>query len=391
MLIRDALLGICLLGAGVAAAHEPADPTHAAPLGASAAFAPDGRLWLVTATADHVLLRHSDDLGQTLSSPLRINADAEPVSANGENRPKIALGPDGEIYVSWTGPLAKPYTGRIRFAHSLNGGARFTAPITVHHDRAEITHRFDALGIDAQGNVLVAWIDKRDLVAAEVHGKPYAGAAVWYAWSRDRGATFEPERKLTDHSCECCRIALATGADGGIGVFWRHVYDDNIRDHAFAELDIDRETETSVRATFDGWQIAGCPHQGPALSIGADGTRHAVWFSAADDNPAIRYGQLDPGHAPKHRIVIAEAGASHADIAVFDDRVWIAWNRFSTQGTELRLRESRDAGATFGNSRVLTSTRDAAGSPQLLLLEGRAFVAWNTAAGFRLVAADARP
>jgi hypothetical protein len=95
MLIRGALLGICLLGAGVATAHEHPAAAQKAPLGASAVFAPDGRLWLVTASADRVLLRHSDDLGRTLSPPLRVNADAEPVSASGENRPKIALGPQG--------------------------------------------------------------------------------------------------------------------------------------------------------------------------------------------------------------------------------------------------------------------------------------------------------
>lgn len=391
MLIRSAWFAICLLGASVAAAHQHADSAPDAPLGASAAFAPDGRLWLVTATSDHVLLRHSDDLGRTLSPPMRVNADAEPISASGENRPKIALGPDGEIHVSWTGPLAKPYTGRIRFARSSDGGTHFSAPITVHHDRAEITHRFDALGVDAQGNVLVAWIDKRDLVAAEAHGKPYAGAAVWYAWSRDHGATFELERKLADHSCECCRIALSTGSDSGIGVFWRHVYGDNIRDHAFAELDIDREAAPPARATFDGWRIAGCPHHGPALAIGADGTRHAVWFSAENDEPRVHYGQLDPGDAPEHPAVIAEAGASHADIAVSGGRLWIVWNRISAAGMELMLRESRDGGATFGKVRSLASTRDAAGSPQLLLRDGRAFVAWNTAAGFRLVATDARP
>src|SRR5690606_35851464 len=116
-------------------------------------------------------------------------------------------------------------------------------------------------------------------------GETYAGAAVWYAWSRDRGATFAPERKLADHSCECCRIALAAQADGRIAAFWRQVRSDQVRDHAFAELSIGRAPAPAARATFDGWRIAGCPHHGPALAVGAHGTRHAVWFTAADDAP----------------------------------------------------------------------------------------------------------
>jgi hypothetical protein len=374
---------------GTAAAHEP---MHMAmgdgpALGASAAFAPDGRLWVVSARDGHVLLRHSDDFGTTLSAPVRVNAVAEPVAAEGENRPKIALGNHGEIYVSWTQPLPEPYTGFIRFARSLDGGAHFAAPLTVHHNRNVITHRFDALAVDARGRVLVAWIDKRDVVRAAAAGKPYLGAALYYAWSDDRGASFGIERKLADHSCECCRIALAATPDGGIGVFFRAVFGDNIRDHAFAELHAGRAAPVATRATYTQWHIEGCPHHGPGLAVAADGTRHAVWFSARDDAPTIWYGQLDPGHAPKHRLAVATAGAAHADVAVAGTHVWIAWNQFAAKGTQLMLRESSDGGAHFGAARAIARTDAAAGSPQLLVWKQRAFVAWNTAAGFRLVAA----
>lgn len=390
MLTRTLLL-LLLLVSAAAVAHEPMHMAmgHEPALGASASFAADGRLWVVSAGDGHVLLRHSDDFGRTLSAPVTVNAEAEAISAEGENRPKLALGPHGEIYVSWTHPLPTPYTGRIRFARSLDSGVHFDAPITVHHDRAEITHRFDALAVDADGHVLLAWIDKRDLESAKAHGGDYSGAAVYYAWSDDRGTSFETERKLADHSCECCRIALAHTPDGAIGAFWRAVYDDNIRDHAYAELRAGDAPSTAARATFTQWHIEGCPHHGPGLAISGDGTRHAVWFSAKDDAPTIWYGQLDPGYPPKHRLAVAGAGAAHADVDVADRHVWIAWNQFGTKGMQLMLRESTDGGAHFGDARAIAHTAGAAGSPQLLLWKQRAFVAWNTAAGFRLVPTEA--
>ena len=242
---------LCLLSS-VAIAHDmpgmkmPRGPA----LGASAAFDAHGRLWVVDAADGHVRLRQSADFGKTLSASVDVNAIAEPIYDSGENRPKIAFGPKGEIYVSWSQPRAAPWTGFVRFARSLDRGEHFSEPLTVHHDRAEITHRFDALAVDGQGRVVIAWIDKRGLEAAKAKGQPYLGAAVYYSWSDDAGKSFVPERKVMDNSCECCRIALARMPDGGVAAFFRGVYGDNIRDHAFALLPTDGRPVQAGGATF---------------------------------------------------------------------------------------------------------------------------------------------
>ncbi|MBN8922283.1 MAG: hypothetical protein BGP10_12745 [Rhodanobacter sp. 68-29] len=380
----------CCLLASTAAAHDMAGMkmSHGPELGASAAFDAQGRLWVVDTAGGHVRLRHSDDLGKTLSAPADVNAVAEPIYAEGENRPKIAFGSHDEIYVSWSQPRAKPWTGFVRFARSTDGGAHFATPVTVHHDRAEITHRFDALAVDGQGRVVIAWIDKRDMLAAQSHGQPYLGAAVYYSWSDDAGKSFAPERKLMDNSCECCRIALARTPQGEVAAFFRGVYGDNIRDHAYALLPTNDEQPHAERATFDDWQIAACPHHGPGLAIAADGVRHAVWYEAKH-GPAIWYGQLDPGHPPRHALKIGGPGASHADVAAQGKTVWLAWNQVDAQGYTLMLRRSDDGGLHFGAAHGIAASTAAVGSPQLLLRQGRAFVAWNTAAGFRLIPAGA--
>ena len=357
-------------------------------LGASAAFDTHGRLWLVDAADGHVQLRYSDDLGKTLSAPVDVNAQAEPIYDKSENQPKIAFGTHDEMYVSWSQPRAKPWTGFVRFARSLDGGAHFSTPITVHHDLAEITHRFDALAVDGHGRVVIAWVDKRDLETARAQGKPYLGAAVYYSWSDDEGRTFVPERKLVDQSCECCRIAITSAPHGDVAVFFRSIFGDNIRDHAYAVLRTDGQTSHAERATFSQWQIAGCPEQGPSIAIGADGTRHAVWYESKD-KPTIWYSQLDPGHPPKNAQVIASSGASHADVIVYGNTVWVTWNQVNAQGYALMLRRSIDNGLHFDAPRTLANAAGAVGSPQLLLRQDRAYVAWNTTTGFRLIPAEA--
>jgi len=388
--MRRLLTLLLWLAVAPVVAHEPMAMPKEPPLGASAAFDAQGRLWLADAADGHVRLRHSDDLGKTFSARVLVNTAPEPIYAEGENRPKLAFGPEGEIYVSWSQPRAKPWTGFVRFARSLDGGAHFSEPVTVHHDRAEITHRFDALGVDGKGRVVLAWIDKRDQAAAEAAGKPYLGAAVYYAWSDDRGASFVPERRLAAHSCECCRIALAQTPQGDIAAFFRAIYGDNIRDHAFAVLRTDEGASHVLRATFSEWKIAGCPHHGPGLAIASDGTRHAVWYEA-NGKPTIWYGQLRPGQHASHAQAIASAGASHADIAVHERTIWIVWNQVDARGEALMLRRSDDGGLHFDTARTLANTDAAVGSPQLLLREGHAYVAWNTATGFRLVPAGDTP
>lgn len=372
-----------------AAAHDMAAMAHEPALGAGAAFDARGRLWVATVHAGHVRLRHSDDLGKTFSKPVDVNPTAETIYATGENHPKLAFGPQGRLYVTWSHPLEAPWTGYVRFARSGDGGRTFSAPLTVHHDRARITHRFDALAVAGNGDIVVAWIDKRDLEKAKADGTPYAGAAVYYSWSRDGGKTFGREHKLMDHSCECCRIALAPTPDGDVAAFFRGVYGDNIRDHAYAVLHADGSASHAERATFSDWRIAACPHQGPGLAVDADGVRHAVWYEAAH-GPAIWYGQLDPGHPARHRQRIGGPGASHADVAVHGDNVWITWNQVDADGYRLMLRTSRDGGDTFDAPHVIARSPRAVYAPRLLVRGGHAYVAWNTGDGFRLVAAASR-
>jgi hypothetical protein len=385
--MRALLIVLLCLSVPALSAHEGMTMPKEPPLGATAAFDPHGRLWLVDAAAGHVRLRHSDDLGKTFSAPVAVNAVAEPIYAEGENRPKLAIGPDNAIYVSWSQPRAAPWTGFVRFARSLDGGAHFSRPLTVHHDRAEITHRFDALAVDGAGRIVIAWIDKRDQLAATAQHTPYPGAAVYYSWSTDGGTSFVPERKLLDQSCECCRLALARTPQGDIAAFFRAIYGDNIRDHALAVLRTDGQSSDVQRATFSNWHIAGCPHHGPGLAVGANGTRHAVWYEASG-KPTLWYGQLEPGRRPRHALAIAGPGASHADVAVEGSRVWVTWNQVGARGYALMRRYSTDGGRHFDAAREIARSDGAVASPQLLLRDHRAFVAWNTSERFRLVALD---
>jgi hypothetical protein len=90
------------------------------------------------------------------------------------------------------------------------------------------------------------------------------------------------ETVIDPRVCECCPTAAAVASDGPIVAF-RNRSAEGVRDIQIARLDGGRWTEP-VSVHDDGWRIAACPVNGPAVS--ARGAFVAVaWFTARDDQP----------------------------------------------------------------------------------------------------------
>lgn len=374
--------------------HPAAGAKRRAPaLAISAAISPTGELWVVGLNEQaRLFVQRSGDEGRSWQPPREIATGADPIAADGENRPKLAFGPEGAVVITYTQPLDKPYTGRIRMLRSSDGGASFSAPFTVHADRQVITHRFESVAFDAHGTLHTLWIDKRDLQAqqtarhagADNAKASYRGAAIYRNESNDGGKTFGPDIKLADHSCECCRIALAAAPGGGLAVLWRHVFALSERDHAFALIGNDAPRAAPVRATFDHWSIDACPHHGPGLAPAAGGGYHAVWFGDKDGAARVRYARLGPAGSPQTEpVVLPDERAEHADVRSAGDNVAIVWRSFDGQATRWRAWLSTDNGRHFA-LRELGRSSDDNDHPQLAAHGQRIFALWRTTQGVRV-------
>lgn len=358
------------------------------PAAAGVAFDRHGTLWLAEVKDKHLWVSHSTDLGRHFSTPVKVNPKPEHIAADGENRPKIRVADNGSVTISYTQSLAQPMTGDVRFSRSLDGGKRFSAPITVNDNRDLISHRFDSLSIGPNGDITVAWLDKRDLNAAKAQGNDYRGAAVYSARSRNGGASFEPNRKLADHACECCRIAVANDADGTPVIAWRHVFDGNLRDHAIARLD---NQATAQRVSDDNWQLDACPHHGPALSIEPDGRRHLVWFTNSPTRQGLYYAQSagpDQPFSTPLGFGDNNAQAGHADVLASPSQLSVVWKEFDGQQSLIRAMVSRDHGQQWRNLPALASSAGSSDHPQLLYnpANGNTYLAWYTRQqGLRLI------
>jgi len=384
--------GLLLAAYGVAAVEAPAPHAghaaggHRPSIGTGAEFSPSGALWIANIEGDgHLAVRISNDQGAHFSVPRQLDTQGDVIAADGESRPTIAFGPNGVVLIAYARPLAKPYTGEIRLLRSTDGGFHFAAPVVVHDDRQEITHRFQNLAFDHHGDLYVVWIDKRDAELARAGGgrDAYRGAAIYGKRSTDGGRTFGPDLRLGDHSCECCRIALAESPTEGLVALWRHVFEGNVRDHALLALSELGQGSEPRRATADGWVLAACPHHGPALVAAEDGGYHAVWFGLDGDRPAARYGRLAADGTPRGTVrSLPDAGAEHADVAAAGAMVVISWRSYDNGRTHLRAWVSNDAGATFALREVDAASGDT-DQPHLLRNGSALYVVWNTEGGVR--------
>jgi hypothetical protein len=355
-------------------------------LAMSVVFDTHGRLWRASVKDRHVMVDYSIDDGKTFSVPVMVNTSQESIGAEGDSRPKIAIGKKEEIFVSWTRALDKPFSGDIRFARSLDGGKTFSTPITINDNREVISHRFDSLAIGGDGRVYLVWLDKRDLSAAKKKHEPYDGSALYYTVSEDGGTSFSTNRKIADHSCDCCRIAIAVPVSGAPAIFWRHVYPGNVRDHAFTRLDGKNDVR---RVTHDNWKIDACPHHGPALSVARDGVYHFAWFDNGPQADGLFYAHsTDEGKTFSTPLKIGNNAhqPGHADVLSLGSDVWLVWKEFGGEQSVIYAMLSRDGGTTWDVPQKIAATDDASDHPLLVSYAGHAFLSWNTVRdGYQLI------
>src|SRR5262249_50640365 len=234
---------------------EKAHEAHVSP--PAVAVTADGRIvlaWFAQQGHDNHLLVARP---RSETTPVRVNPDGLFVDSL-HQPPGLALGPDQEIYVSWSSRKPLPegvlFASDLRLSRSLDGGQTFEPPLRVNEDRP-ISHSFEGLGVMPDGTVIVSWIDSRDGPSA---------SGTYLARIAERGSRVERTLKLDEgESCVCCRIDVATGPRATLAVAWRKVFPGSIRDMVIGlSRDGGRSFAPAGVAHADRWKITACPHRG---------------------------------------------------------------------------------------------------------------------------------
>jgi hypothetical protein len=226
-------------------------------------------------------------------------------------------------------------------------------------------------------------------------GEAYTGASLAFAWSMDGAVTFSEAGIAKDNTCECCRLGIAFAGAGRPVVLFRNIFGASVRDHAVTTFADPATPGPIYRVSVDDWGTDVCPHHGPSLSIGDDGTYHVTWFTDGRARQGLFYARSTDGgrtfsspmpigladHSPSRPFVLAAAGT-----------VWMVWKEFDGEQTTVNVMTSRDDGKTWSVPKGLAQTADASDHPLLVTNGRRVFLSWMTRVdGYRLVPLEVSP
>ncbi len=189
---------------------------------------------------------HAIHDGSAWSRPTVV-AQNEALFVNWADTPVLGHAGDGSSIVAYPRK-----SGEGTYAYDVVvsrwSGTKWTELGSPHRDGTQTEHGFPSLVADGQG-FRVFWLDGR-LTADS--GPMTLRTARW-------NGGFEPSRVLDDRVCDCCGTDAMANGDG-----WRVVYRDRseteLRDIAFVDGD-----GSTGRVADDGWQIPGCPVNGPRV------------------------------------------------------------------------------------------------------------------------------
>jgi hypothetical protein len=329
----------------------------------------------------NALLAASSDGGKTWSSPQTVNSVKEAVQGE-ENGPKVAFGADNRAYVVWSIPGEKGDKTRanIRFAMD-DGKGGFTPARTLNE--VKDAGRFPIIEVAPDGNLLIAWIDRR-------MDQPHPRQLYLMRINRN-GEALTKNYKVGDGLCECCKLGIAF-ADGGKTLYMvdREVDDQKIRNHVLRKsTDGGATFAAPVQISDDGWQVPSCPHSGPSLGRDTRGQLHVAWFTLgrSEKEAGIYYSvSKDDGKSFAPRQLVHANGAPEILynnlVVADDDTIYLAWNNLdSNNRAQIYMRTLAADGRTWSPIQQISNAKGNAGRPVLALRKNQLHVAWTETDG----------
>ena len=329
----------------------------------------------------NAMLAWSADGGKTWSSPARVNSNVEAVQGE-ENGPKVAFSADKRAYVVWSIPGIKGDKTRanIRFAMD-DGKGHFTAARTLNE--VKDAARFPIIETTPDGNLLVAWIDRR------IDGpKP---RQLYLMRLKTDGQALTKNYQVGEGLCECCKLGIAF-ADGGKTVYMvdREVDGNKIRNHVLRKsTDSAGSFGAPVEISNDGWQVPSCPHSGPSIGRDSRGQLHVTWFTLgrSEQEAGIYYSvSKDDGKSFGPRQLVQANTAPETLYATLvvgsDDRVYLAWSNLDGDNrAQIFVRTLAANGRTWSPIQQISHAKGNAGRPVLALMKNQLQVAWTETDG----------
>ncbi len=352
--------------------------------------APDGRVylsWIERLGEGRFSLRFSSLEKEKWTAP-QVIAEGSNWFVNWADFPSMIALPDGSLAAHW---LAKSGAGTFEYdvtiSRSFDSGKTWGRPFVPHRDGVKAEHGFVSLFAAKDGNLAAVWLDGREMKAGAGSHDHGHGDMTLRTVKIKRDGTLIEEAVLDTRVCECCQTSAAMTAEGPV-VVYRDRSEQEIRDISVVRLR-DGKWSQPVSIFKDGWQINGCPVNGP--SIAASGRSVAVaWFTGVNDKPRVKLAfSSDAGASFGEPITVDDGNPAGRveTLMLADGSALVCWLEKLPTGGEVRMRRiksDRPDGKPEGklDAAITVSTTGAArsnGFPQMARTGNSLVFAWTGA------------
>jgi len=315
--------------------------------------------------------------GDAWSTPATI-VDRRDLFVNWADYPAVIVTPSGRLLAHW---LQRSGTGRyaydVRVAQSTDRGATWSEGQVLHTDRSAGEHGFVALWLAPGDSVRAAWLDGRNMASG--HDAHATGAMSVQSVAVAPTGALGTEQPVDLRSCECCQVA-ATVTPSGPVVAYRDRTEDEIRDIAVVRQVGGQWSQPAI-VHADGWKIAACPVNGPALASRGD-TVAIAWFTGAQDTARVHVAFSVDGGRTFSAPMRVDGGTPAGRVGITFDAAGdaiVSWlERVPPEAAEVRVRRvarSGEMGTPLTVSR--TSAARASGFPRIVRSGNSLVAAWT--------------
>ena len=336
--------------------------------------------WLEPA-GEGIALRYSTFDGHSWTSPTSVAA-GDNWFINWADFPSVSPINDTTWAAHWL--VKKPgsvYSYDVYASISDDAGGTWNKPFVVHNDNTATEHGFVSL-FPWQGEVGVLWLDGRNTQPGDGHDSHAGGMTLRSARFSDSGVAAE-RVEVDGLICDCCSTDIALTANGPVAVY-RDRTPEEIRDISVSRL-VDGEWSRGTPVADDGWEISGCPVNGPAIDANGE-LASVAWFTAAKDQPAVRVASSsDSGASFAAPVDIdLDSPLGRVDIVqLADGSSIVSWLATGDERTATITVRHVGADGSLGDAIAVSSTDEgrASGFPQMIRSGDNLLFAWTDVSG----------
>ena len=373
--MRRALFALVLLGACATDATKPDRSTSRVPTDATSrtprlSVGPDGTVmlsWLEDRGEGHALRYATWADGW---SAAQTAGEHDDWFVNWADTPGVLALEGGRLLAH---ALPMHPDGESVYAYDVAAWQRdgdWSEPALVHTDGVAAEHGFVS-AVALEDAAALVWLDGRNTGGGHGH---HGGAMTLRSAVLEADGSRRDEAVLDARTCDCCPTALAATASGLIAAY-RDRSETEVRDIAVVRR-IDGAWTEPIVPHADGWQISGCPVNGPALD--ARGDRVALaWYTEAGGEARVQLSTSTNGGVTWTEPVRLDGGRplGRVDVTVLEDgRAAVVWLEDAGDDRADVLVRTVE-GAPRSVAQVVAGRPG--GVPQIVAAGGRAMVAWT--------------